>query len=376
MANAPLRQRILLSTTHVREIAVQLAAMKPAISLAIILAACAAKPPAAPPTALAEALSAASPGPAYRGVNLDAADFGQSVPGTLGRDYTWPTAAEVDYFVGKGMNSFRVGFRWERVQHTAKGELDATYVAALEKLTTYATAKGALVVLNPQNFARYYSAVAPADVFADFWRRLAERFRGNPRVAFGLMNEPNTMPTEQWAATASAGIAAIRAAGAKNLILVPGNAWTGAHSWSDTWYGTSNAVAMLAVTDENFAIEVHDYLDADASGGGSECVDSSVGSRRLKNVVEWARANRRRVWLGELGAPATATCRAAASDLLSYIGANADVVLGWAWWSAGPWWGSYPLSIEPAPGDRPQMTWLSSFLPAAMPAPLPAGGCP
>ncbi len=53
----------------------------------------------------------------YKGVNLAGADFGEdSLPGILDKDYTYPTAAEVDYFTGKGMTIIRLPFRWERLQ--------------------------------------------------------------------------------------------------------------------------------------------------------------------------------------------------------------------------------------------------------------------
>ena len=79
---------------------------------------------------------------------------------------------------------------------------------------------------------------------------------------------PHDMPTEQWLGAANAAIAAIRKAGAHNLILVPGNSWTGAHSWLDDWYGGPNGVWMLKVRDpqDHYAFEVHQYLDADSSG--------------------------------------------------------------------------------------------------------------
>ena len=55
----------------------------------------------------------------YTGTNLAGAEFGDTVlPGTFGTNYTYPTNAEVDYFVGKGMNTFRVPFRWERLQQS------------------------------------------------------------------------------------------------------------------------------------------------------------------------------------------------------------------------------------------------------------------
>ncbi len=50
---------------------------------------------------------------------------------------------------------------------------------------------------------------------------------GNPKVIFGLMNEPHDLPTENWLTAANVAIAAIRATGATNLITVPGNAFTG-----------------------------------------------------------------------------------------------------------------------------------------------------
>src|SRR5690606_13126664 len=126
------------------------------------------------------------------------------------------------------------------------------------------------------------SAVEVAD-FGDLWTRLANEYGDDPQVIFALMNEPNTMPTEQWLTAANGGIAAIRTAGADNLILVPGNAWTGAHSWSQDWYGTPNAEVMAGVVDpgENYAIEVHQYLDADFSGTSGSCQSPVIGSQAL-----------------------------------------------------------------------------------------------
>jgi endoglucanase len=41
------------------------------------------------------------------------------------------------------------------------------------------------------------------------------------------MNEPHNMPTELWVNNSNAAIKAIRNTGALQLILVPGNGWTG-----------------------------------------------------------------------------------------------------------------------------------------------------
>ncbi len=64
--------------------------------------------------------------PVKYGVNLAGAEFGEgSLPGTYGTHYTYPTHAEVDYFAAKGMDIIRLPFRWERVQNTQNGPLDA-----------------------------------------------------------------------------------------------------------------------------------------------------------------------------------------------------------------------------------------------------------
>ncbi|MBX3260476.1 MAG: glycoside hydrolase family 5 protein [Labilithrix sp.] len=325
-------------------------------------------PPSRPPSSEPEAI----PVP-YRGVNLAGAEFGDVIPGSEGRDYKWPTSAEVDYFLAKGMNTFRVGFKWERLQPSAYGELTASYLAKLDALVGYATSKGARVVLNPHNFARYYgvlvgSADVPAAAFADLWRRLALLYADNPRVMFNLVNEPNNMPTEQWVVSANAAIAAVRAAGAGNVIHVPGNGWTGAHSWASSYYGTPNAQAMLDIVDpaDNLLFEVHQYLDQDSGGKSDQCISKTIGRERLAGFIGWLRATGKRGFVGEFAGGDNPTCNAAIDDMLASMMEASDVLVGWLWWAAGPAWRKgYPFSLHPEGGqDKPQMKLLDPHLAA------------
>jgi endoglucanase len=323
----------------------------------------------------------------YTGVNLSGAEFGESqLPGTYGSSYTYPTPAEIDYYHAVGMNTVRIPFRWERLQRSLYGALDATEFTRLAYIVGYATSRGMNALIDPHNYARYNGnviggAAVPNAAFADFWSRVAQQFAGNPRVLLGLMNEPHDMPTEQWRDAANAAIAAIRAAGASNWILVPGNAWTGAHSWGDSWYGTPNATAMRGIVDPagHFAFEVHQYLDSDASGTSSQIVSATIGSERLAYFTSWLRANGYRGFLGEF-AVASSTIGGgigdeALDDMLDYMDANADVWLGWTWWAGGPWWGEYMFTLEPQnlgqPNeiDRPQLAVMQPHLlpePAAL----------
>lgn len=319
-------------------------------------------------TVSAKRLAFASGTLPLRGTALSGAEFGPALPGIYGTDYTFPTTAEVDYFIGKGMTAFRIGFQWERLQPTAYGDFDAAYLARLDAIVFYATAHGANAILDPHNFARYYDEIVgvdvPADVLSDFWGKAAAHYGADARVVFGLMNEPHDMPTEAWVADANASLVAIRNAGATNLVLVPGNAWTGAHAWAKNDYGTSNAVAMLAIRDpgDNYAFEVHQYLDADFSGVASSCQSTTIGATSMTDFTDWLRANGKRGFLGELGAAYNATCVGAIDAQLAFVEANADLYLGWTWWAAGPWWGAYPMSIEPDGTDKPMMGVLAPHL--------------
>jgi len=179
------------------------------------------------------------------------------------------------------------------------------------------------------------------------------------------MNEPNTMSTEVWLNDANAAIAAIRAAGSTQKLFVPGNAWTGAWSWDQNWYGTPNANVMQGVRDPlgNFVIEVHLYLDSDHSGTSANCVSSTVGSQDLRIITNWLHQYNHTGFLGEWAGGRNQVCYDAINDLANFIDNNNDVWEGWTWWSAGPWWGDYIYALDPANGaDRPQMQYLTPHL--------------
>ncbi len=321
-------------------------------------------PPAATP-------SPAEPGKplAFTGVNLSGGEFGQvsaAKRAVYATDYLYPTSAELTYFAGKGMNVIRLPFHWENLQPTPKQPLDPTDLKRFRAVVTEATARGMTVLIDPHNFACYYGKfiggpeVSDGD-FADFWGRLAAEFRDNPRVWFGLMNEPHDLPAEQWLASANAAIAAIRQAGAHNLILVPGVDWTGAHSWVKGGSGT----VMLGVRDpgQHYVFEVHQYLDEDCSGTKPETVSPTIGSERLREFTLWCREHGQQAFLGEFAAGDTVRGAEAIQDMLRDMEMNRDVWTGWAWWSAGPWWGDYMFSVEPKNGqDAPLMRWLTPHL--------------
>ena len=153
----------------------------------------------------------------FFGVNLAGADFGtgqngENLPGTFGTAYIYPNQDEVDYFASKRMNIVRLPFRWERLQKSLNDDFDSAELNRLKSFVDTTTEKGVFVLLDPHNYARYHgnvigSPAVPFITFADFWGRLADLFKDNPRVIFGLMNEPSRMSTVQWRTAANIAIA-------------------------------------------------------------------------------------------------------------------------------------------------------------------------
>lgn len=306
----------------------------------------------------------------FRGVNISGAEFG-GLPGKFDSDYTWPTTRTLDYFAGKGFNTIRLPFRWERLQPKLMGALDEAELMRLMETVELIRARGMKVILDPHNYARYGDQTVGTDAvpnaaFADFWARLAKLYANDDRVIFGLMNEPNTMPVGQWVEAANAATDAIRAkAGAKNLVLVPGTAWSGAHSWMVPIDGEPNGIALGKFHDpaNNFAFEVHQYFDDDFSGTKGNCSRVKDAVTAVDNFTDWLRKNGHRGMLGEFGVPSDKQCVVGLKAMVDVVERNKDVWTGWTYWVAGDWWSpEEPLNIQPTrDGDRPQ---LQGLLPA------------
>jgi len=309
----------------------------------------------------------------FAGVNIAGAEFGKPA-GMLGKDYIYPGHDSIDRWAGLGFNLIRVPLRWERLQPDLNGPLKDKELAELRRVVEHAQRRSVAVLLDPHNYGGRRlaeddwqsghligSRELPISAFADFWRRLAAEFGKRHGILFGLMNEPAKLQPSDWLKSVDAAIAAIRAEGAGNLILVPGIAYTGAHSWL-----TSGNTLMENVQDpaRNFAIEVHQYLDRDSSGTHDEAVSPTIGSERIKGFVAWARQRRLRAVLGEFGASADTQSLAALQDLCQAMHATPDVWLGWAAWAAGAWWPKdYRFNLEPLQDGslRPQTRILSTF---------------
>lgn len=313
----------------------------------------------------------ANAAPMLKGINLAGGEFGaDKIPGEHKKDYLYPTPAVVSDYSRLGMNVIRVPFLWERIQPQLNGKLNEAEMRNIDIIVNAADTFSMTVILDMHNYAAYRgkligSTDVPVKAFAQAWSQLAKRYKDNPHVAFGIMNEPNKQEAEEWAKIAKSALAAIRGTGAKQLVLVPGTLYTGAHSWNQKAGKLSNAEALAKLKDPagNMAIEIHHYFDYNYSGTHEDCTPPEVTEAALAPVSAWLKKNGHKGFLGEFGTPKSSACLVALAKALEHLKTHASVWKGWTYWGASEWFGTYPMNVYPPREDKfPQITVLKQYL--------------
>ncbi len=154
------------------------------------------------------------------------------------------------------------------------------------------------------------------------------------------------MPTSLVLANDQAAIDGIRKAGAQQLIIAPGNSWTGGHSW--TQGSDASSLIMQNIKDplNNTAFDIHEYLDSDYSGGHVNC--TNLASNQLAPLTAWLEQHNFRAMITEFGASNSTGCTSYMADIISYMESNSQYI-GWTAWAAGPLWGdSSPCCTDQA----------------------------
>jgi endoglucanase len=329
-------------------------------------------PPPPPPPPLPKQL---------RGANRAGAEYGSEWDGWTGQTYyEWPKPTprtnELNHFDLKSMNVVRLPISWERLQHTLNGPLNLPYKNELTDYVNAATTKGFSVVIDLHNYGRYaigthdgsgaqlstYTQHRLGDgtlTFAhvvDVWTKIASLFVSNPRVIFNLMNEQHDADPSLDSKGIFDGyqtvLNAVRATGAKQLILFPNTRKSDVNHWDKyaPQQGLKDSIEALNVTDtaNNFAFDMHSYTEFDDWNNPGD----------IQIVTNWAKTNNKRLFLSELGAKSQGDV----DKLLLYINANSDVWVGWTVWNLEP----YSITVTDNGGivsDTAKMSWYAPYFP-------------
>lgn len=295
-----------------------------------------------------------------------------------------PAPFQMDYLASNGFGLFRLPITTQFAYTSRFGLLNSAYVARIKAVVDYAFTNNLYVVIDPHNFGFIWdsqianfqpvtSGSIGSDLFADFWTRLATNFKNYPNVIFCLMNEPSAsgVASTQWRdGGVIPAIAGIRAAGATQLIQIPGISFTGAQSW----VSSGNAAAFSGFHGDplnNFVFEMHIYLDSDFSGTHPQAVQN--GATILASATAWLAAEGRKGFIGEFGfapdpwfgnptslmqyqgaaSPIVTNGITQGTNLVQYMKANSGQWQGYAMWGAGfnfgtpPSDGGYAFNPEP-----------------------------
>lgn len=307
------------------------------------------------------------------GLNLAGADFGKNFPGVYNKDYTYPTAANLDYVKSKGFRLIRLPFKWDRIQHQLYGELEKEELERLKYVVDEAAKRDILVLFDLHNYGRRYLGETRYIIgeggleiahLADLWGKIAKEFHEYGNIwGYGLMNEPNNMlDSTPWTKIAQASILAIRKYDMKNSIVVGGDSWSSAERWMQF----SDNLKNLFDPADNLIFEAHVYFDNDASGTYKKSYEEEKanpykGIERIQPFIKWLRENNLRGFIGEYGIPdEDERWQVCLDNFLSYLQENG---INGTYWAAGPWWGKNFMAIQPIDGvERPQMKIVEKYL--------------
>nr|pir cellulase (EC 3.2.1.4) - fungus (Pestalotiopsis sp.) [Pestalotiopsis sp.] len=297
---------------------------------------------------------------------------GTGLPGRFGVDYAFISEAAVDVHVDQNhLNLFRVAFLLERMCPPATGlgaAFNETHFDYFKEAVDYITVtKGAYAILDPHNYMRYN--VLATSLSREVSLATPQTPQPQPRsslASFGVSWHlaSMTMSAHFWAheratrhgdlvvlANNQAAIDAIRAANASNLIIMPGNSWTGGHSWTEGSDPSSALLNQFKDPLNNTAIDIHEYLDYDFSGGHLECV--SDPETNLAALTAWLKENNLKAFITEFGGSNSTSCQEMLPDLINYMADNAEYI-GWTAWAAGP---SGVRTVRAAPIQPSWVAW-------------------
>lgn len=126
--------------------------------------------------------------------------------------------------------------------------------------------------------------------------------------------------------------------------MISGNNWTGLHSWfsRDNFCNGNDALFLDRLEDpaNHYAIEVHQYFDADSSGTyrTGNCVPTGEFNATFDAYwtlfTAWSRRHQLSILLGEFGAVDTPICISDVTHLMDAL-TTFENTIGWVVWAGG-----------------------------------------
>ncbi|KAI1789786.1 glycoside hydrolase superfamily [Ganoderma leucocontextum] len=309
--------------------------------------------------------------PRLGGVNTAGYDFSVATDGSFNGTGVSPPPAQFTHFAGQGANLFRIPFAWQLMTPEVGGPINETWFSTFYDTTVQSalsSSPNTHVIVDLHNYARWNGQIIAQggptnDQFASVWTQLAQKYGSNERIIFGIMNEPHDVPDiATWVDSVQFVVNAVRNAGSKNFLLLPGSSWSSAQA-----FPTEAGPLLVKVTDplgdtSKLIFDVHKYLDSDNSGTHPDCTTDNVDV--LTTLVSFLQSNgNRQAILSETGGGNTASCETLVANELSFVKNNFPTLVGFTLWAAGAFDTTYVLTLTPFVNGTDQTLWTSAVRP-------------
>jgi endoglucanase len=279
-------------------------------------------------------------------------------------------ADQVAHYVGrKGVNTVKIPFKWEQLQKYRNWPVSQLALQQLARRVDYVTMDlNATAVLDLHNAGRYRGGVIGAkggptnEQFAYLWKEVAETFKHNKKVIFGLGHEPGYKHNStMWAETLTEAVHAIRGAGATQTIAIQGTRFSTVWNWNVADKYESNAVAMSRVHDplNKTIFEMHQSMSlynwvghgelaaALLMNNNTACPDAETAVSYFNHTTARLQSQGQKAILGQVGSIDNSTCLDTLDAVLSYMEQHSDVWTGFVYWATGRFWDDDDASHHP-----------------------------
>lgn len=291
----------------------------------------------------------------------------------LGYDGIWDGHRDSPFYLSHFAMIRRAGFRNVRInlfgfRHIGDdGQLDATFLEALDTVVGAATAAGLIPILDEHD-----SGVCQADAdtcevkLKQFWAQISARYAERlPKLAFEVLNEPGgALTAARWGRLAAEVLSIIRASNPDRTVVV---------ALLNGRDGPEFGTLPLPDRDHNIVVTIHYYRPLDFTHQGAPWSPTFAGKHgipwgspedqsRLASDFDayaaWSQAQSRPLLLGEFGVLEGAP----QASRLAWDGAvaRAATVRGWAW---DYWQFDHDFALF----DTAAQHWNSAILGAILP---------
>lgn len=221
-----------------------------------------------------------------------------------------------DEFIGiaakAGFTAIRLPIRWDaHAAYQPPYTIDAEFFGRIDHVVQLALANGLAIVLDMHHYTGMMSdPEAERARFLGLWKQVAEHYRDAPaEVLFEVLNEPHGKLTQaKWNAVLGDVLPVIRASNPHRTLIVGGSEW---NSRKMLW------TLALPKDDRNLIATFHYYDPMELTHQGADWVNGAgawMGTtwrgrehdvRPLREafdgVADWAKRERRPIYLGEFG---------------------------------------------------------------------------